>query len=163
MSPSSLNTAGYDLEWMQRALAEADRAAEHGDVPVGCVIVDARGQELSRGRNRRELDGDPTAHAEVEALRAAAQRIKHWRIEGATVYVTLEPCAMCAGALVNARVARVVYGATDPKAGAVDSLFSIGRDPRLNHRFEVQGGVLAADAVERLQTFFRRLRAAGEK
>lgn len=158
-----MSSLGVDLEWMQRALAAADRAAEHGDVPVGCVVVDARGQELASGRNRRELDGDPTAHAEIDAIRAAARRIGHWRLEGSTVYVTLEPCAMCAGALVNARVARVVYGASDPKAGAVDSLFSIGQDTRLNHRFEVQGGVLAAEAIDRLQTFFRRLRAAGEK
>jgi tRNA(adenine34) deaminase len=163
MSEAPMSLADRDLEWMQHALAEADRAAEHGDVPVGCVIVDAEGQELSRGRNRRELEGDPTAHAEIDALRAAARRIGHWRLEGATVYVTLEPCAMCAGALVNARVARVVYGATDPKAGAVDSLFTIGRDLRLNHRFEVQSGVLTAEAVGRLQAFFRRLRAAGEK
>jgi tRNA(adenine34) deaminase len=152
-----------DLVWMRIALEEADRAAQHGDVPVGCVIVSASGQELGRGRNKRELDGDPTAHAEIDAVRAAARQIGHWRLEGATLYVTLEPCAMCAGALVNARVARVVYGASDPKAGAVDSLFGIGRDARLNHRFEVTSGVLAADAVERLQRFFRRLRAAGEK
>jgi tRNA(adenine34) deaminase len=156
-------TRNDDLHWMQEALAEADRAALHGDVPVGCVIVGAAGQELARGRNRREVDGDPTAHAEIDALRAGARITGHWRLEGATVYVTLEPCAMCAGALVNARVARVVYGALDPKAGAVESLFNIGRDGRLNHRFEVTSGVLAPDAVARLQAFFRRLRAAGEK
>lgn len=152
-----------DGTWMQVALDEADRAARHGDVPVGCVIVSASGQELGRGRNKRELEGDPTAHAEIDAVRAAARQIGHWRLEGATVYVTLEPCAMCAGALVNARVARVVYGASDPKAGAVDSLFGVGRDVRLNHRFDVTSGVRAAEAVERLQSFFRRLRAAGEK
>ncbi len=152
-----------DVMWMQRALEEADAAAVDGDVPVGCVIVGPGGEELSRGRNRREVDQDPTAHAELDALRRAAAVVRHWRIAGATAYVTLEPCPMCAGALVNARVARVVYGALDHKAGAVDSLFSIGRDPRLNHRFEVEGGVLADEAVQRLQTFFRRLRAAGEK
>ncbi|MCH2108376.1 MAG: nucleoside deaminase, partial [Polyangiaceae bacterium] len=107
--------------------------------------------------------GDPTAHAEVDALRNAAQEIGHWRIEG-SLYVTLEPCPMCAGALVNARVRRVYYGAKDPKAGALESLFQIGRDPRLNHRFEeVVGGILAEEAVAQLQGFFRRLRAEGQK
>ncbi len=152
-----------DVMWMQRALEEADAAAADGDVPVGCVIVGPAGEELARGRNRREVDQDPTAHAEVDALRKAAGVVGHWRIAGATVYVTLEPCPMCAGALVNARVARVVYGAPDHKAGAVDTLYEIGRDPRLNHRFEVESGVLKDEAVERLQSFFRRLRAAGEK
>ncbi len=152
-----------DVLWMQCALEEADAAAADGDVPVGCVIVGPGGVELARGRNRREVDQDPTAHAELDALRRAAVAVRHWRIAGATAYVTLEPCPMCAGALVNGRVARVVYGASDPKAGAVDSLYSIGQDPRLNHRFQVVSGVLAAEAVERLQTFFRRLRAAGEK
>lgn len=149
--------------FMRVALEEADRAAQHGDVPIGCVIVDGDGQELARGENRRELDQDPTAHAEIVALRAAAERVGHWRIENATLYVTLEPCPMCAGALVNARVPRVVYGAADPKAGAVDTLFGIGRDARLNHRFEVSGGVLADECAERLRAFFAKLRAAGEK
>lgn len=152
-----------DIAWMRVALEEAARAAEHGDVPVGCVIVGADGGELARGRNRRELDQDPTAHAEIVALREAARRIGHWRLEGATMYVTLEPCPMCAGALVNARVARLVYGASDPKAGAVDSVYSIGRDRRLNHGFEVTSGVLAETSVAELQAFFRRLREAGEK
>lgn len=151
-----------DLAWMQIALDEADRAAEMGDVPVGAVIVDEFGNELGRGRNRREIDGDPTGHAEIDALRRAAKQRGHWRVEG-TLYVTLEPCVMCAGALVNARVKRVVYGAPDLKAGAVDSLFSIGRDARLNHRFEVVRDVLREDAVQRLQTFFRKLRAEGQK
>jgi tRNA(adenine34) deaminase len=151
-----------DEVWMRLALEEADFAALSGDVPVGAVVVSESGELLARGRNRRELNGDPTAHAELEALRQAAARIGHWRVE-ATLYVTLEPCAMCAGALVNARIRRVVYGAPDPKAGAVDSLFGIGRDERLNHRFEVQAGVLRAASVERLQTFFRRLRADGQK
>ncbi len=152
-----------DLVWMRQALDEADRAAEVGDVPVGCVIVGSDGGELARGRNRREIDGDPTAHAEIDALRRAAAKIGHWRVEGATVYVTLEPCPMCAGALVNARVSRVVYATHDPKAGAVDSLYGIGQDNRLNHRFSVERGVLREEAVERLQAFFRKLRAAGEK
>jgi tRNA(adenine34) deaminase len=139
-----------DEEFMRLALEEAASAAEHGDVPVG------------RGHNRRELDADPTAHAEVVALRDAARRIGHWRIE-ATLFVTLEPCVMCAGALVNARVRRVVFGALDPKAGALQSLFQVGQDPRLNHRYDVEGGVLASEAVEALQSFFRRLRSEGQK
>lgn len=151
-----------DQDWMQIALGEADLAAEAGDVPVGAVIVGADGQELARGRNRREVDGDPTAHAELDALRKAAAAIGHWRVEG-TIYVTLEPCAMCAGALVNTRMQRVVYGASDLKAGAVDTLFGIGQDARLNHRFEVTAGVLPEAAIERLQTFFKRLRAQGQK
>jgi tRNA(adenine34) deaminase len=155
--------ASCDEAWMLQALAEADQAAEHGDVPVGCVVVDHQGRELGRGRNQRELDGDATAHAEMIALRAACARRGHWRLDDASVYVTLEPCAMCAGALVNARVARVVYAAKDPKAGAVDSLYQLGRDQRLNHRFEAVGGVLAEESVRRLQAFFAGLRSAGEK
>ena len=154
--------SAVDRAWMQIALDEADRAAEMGDVPVGAVIVDEFGSELGRGRNRREIDGDPTGHAEIDALRRAAKQRGHWRVEG-TLYVTLEPCVMCAGALVNARVKRVVYGAPDLKAGAVDSLFSIGSDARLNHRFEVVRDVLREDSVRRLQTFFRKLRAEGQK
>ncbi|HYQ05184.1 MAG TPA: nucleoside deaminase [Polyangiaceae bacterium] len=149
-----------DRLWMLLALQEADLAPLHGDVPVGCVVVDAQGVELSRDHNRREERADPTAHAELLALRSAAAKLGHWRLERATVFVTLEPCAMCAGALVNARVGRVVYGATDPKAGAVHSLFEIGRDLRLNHRFEVSPGVLAEDGAARLKAFFAKLRAA---
>jgi len=152
-----------DEHWMRLALAEADAAAVHGDVPVGAVVVDADGNELSRDHNRRELARDPTAHAELLALRAAAARRGHWRLEGATLFVTLEPCAMCAGALVNSRIARVVYGALDPKAGAVASLFTLGTDTRLNHRFTVTSGVLAAEGARRLSEFFAKLRAAGEK
>lgn len=148
-----------DISWMMCALGEADAAASMGEVPVGCVIVDATGRELGRGRNARESQRDPTAHAEVIAIRAAAAIVGGWRLEGATAYVTLEPCAMCAGALVLARVARVVYGCADPKAGAVDTMFGIGRDERLNHRFEVAGGVCAEDCAARLQGFFARLRA----
>ncbi len=148
---------------MREALAEADRAAAHGDVPVGAVIVDATGSVIGRGHNRRELDGDPTAHAEIVAIRKAAATRGHWRLDDCTLYATLEPCAMCAGALVNARVARLVFGAADPKAGAVVTLFGIGADKRLNHRFEVQPGVLADASAERLRLFFARLRAAGER
>ena len=149
----------HDLRWMEAALLEADLAPLHGDVPVGCVILDEHGVELSRDHNRREERADPTAHAELLALRAAATKLGHWRLERATVYVTLEPCPMCAGALVNSRVGRVVYGATDPKAGAMHSLFEIGRDTRLNHRFEVQSGVLAEQGAARLKAFFAKLRA----
>lgn len=152
-----------DDHWMREALAEAALAVEHGDVPIGCVIVGADGAELARGRNQRELAGDPTAHAEIVALRRAAERIGHWRVEGVTVYSTLEPCPMCAGALVNGRVARVVYGASDAKAGAVHSLYGIGTDPRLNHRFEVRSGVLAELAVAQLRQFFAKLRAEGQR
>ena len=138
---------------------EADRAPLHADVPVGCVIVSAEGVELARDHNRREERADPTAHAELLALRTAAAKLGQWRLERATAFVTLEPCAMCAGALVNARIGRVVYGATDPKAGAVSSLFEIGRDLRLNHRFEVTAGVLADEGAARLKAFFAKLRA----
>ncbi len=151
-----------DKKWMKLALAEADRAALSGDVPVGAVIIDDDGALLSEGRNRRELEGDPTAHAEVDALRRAAKRTGHWRIEG-TLYVTLEPCLMCAGALINARIKRVVYGAIDPKAGATESLYTVGDDPRLNHRFNVQAGVLQEECVARLRDFFKALRAQGQK
>jgi tRNA(adenine34) deaminase len=140
-------------------MAQAEAAALAGDVPVGAVVVDALGVLVAGGRNRRELAQDPTAHAEVDALRRSAESLGHWRLEGATVYVTLEPCPMCAGALVNARVARVVYGCADPKAGAIDTLFTIGRDLRLNHRFDVTSGVLADECASQLRAFFARLRA----
>jgi tRNA(adenine34) deaminase len=148
-----------DVAQMRLALAEADAAAAAGEVPVGCVIVDANGEVVGSGRNARESLGDPTAHAETLAIRAAAQRIGGWRLEGTTAYVTLEPCAMCAGALVLARVPRVVFGCADPKAGAVTTMFGIGSDARLNHRFEATGGVLAEECAARLQAFFAGLRA----
>jgi tRNA(adenine34) deaminase len=155
--------AASDEDWMRIALAEADLATDHGDVPVGCVVVAADGRELARDHNRREERQDPIAHAETLALREAARQLGHWRLEGATLYVTLEPCAMCAGALVSARIARLVYAATDPKAGAVDSLFQIGRDLRLNHRFPVVSGLLAGESAARLSAFFKKLRVAREK
>lgn len=155
--------AADDRLWMQQALAEARSAALHGDVPIGAVIVDAGGRELARAHNRRELDADPTAHAEIVALRAAALARGHWRLDDCTAFVTLEPCAMCAGALVNARIARLVYGAPDPKAGGIHSLFQLSDDPRLNHRFEVSAGLCADESVALLQAFFQALRARGEK
>lgn len=148
---------------MRLALEQADYAARQGDVPVGCVIVDDDGTVLGSGCNRREQDCDPTAHAEIVALRQAAARRGHWRMSNATLYVTLEPCPMCAGAIVNARVSRVVFGCTDPKAGAVQTLFAIATDSRLNHRAEITAGVLASECAQRLSEFFARLRQAGKK
>jgi tRNA(adenine34) deaminase len=139
---------------MRRALAVAERAPAGGDVPIGAVVLDSRGEVVAEGYNRREADADPTAHAEVLALRAAAREVGQWRLEGCTLVVTLEPCTMCAGALVLARVDRVVFGAFDPKAGAVGSLWDVVRDPRLNHRPEVVAGVLAEDCGLLLREFF---------
>jgi len=147
---------------MGEALAEADAAASKGEVPVGCVLVE-EGAVVARGHNLRETLADPTAHAEMVALRAAAERAKSWRLDGVTAYVTLEPCVMCAGALVHARVARVVYGCDDPKGGALTTLYRIGDDARLNHRFDVVGGVLADECAARLRAFFAALRAQGKK
>lgn len=148
---------------MALALAEADAAAACGDVPVGAVILDPQGAVLSVGRNRREVDGDATAHAEVEAIRAASRSIGHWRLIDCTLVCTLEPCVMCAGALVNARIRRLVYGADDPKAGAIRSIYQIVEDTRLNHRLEVIRGVDAEPCAARLKAFFARLRAQGQK
>lgn len=150
----------YD-EWMRLALYEAALALPTGDVPVGAVVVAADGTVLGRGHNVREADGDPTGHAEVRALQAAARASGDWRLAGATLVVTLEPCTMCAGALVLARVDRLVYGAVDPKAGAVGSLWDVVRDRRLNHRPEVVGGVLADECSEVLKAFFRTHREVG--
>lgn len=153
-----------DAHWMTIALEEAAAAAEHGDVPVGAVIVQPDPQgggdlvELARARNRREVDGDPTAHAEVLALREAARRLGTWRLTGCTLYVTLEPCVMCAGALVAARVEGVVIGADDPKGGAVGSLWDVARDARLNHQVEVVRGVEAQRCAELLRRFFAERR-----
>jgi tRNA(adenine34) deaminase len=152
-----------DEEWMRVALDEADAAAAVGEVPVGCVIVGSDGAELARAHNLRESLADPTAHAEMLAMRHASLRLGTWRLEGTTAYVTLEPCVMCAGALIHARVARVVYGCDDPKGGAVRTLFTIGGDARLNHRFDVTFGVLAHESAGRLSAFFGRLRALGKK
>ena len=140
---------------MRLALAEALLSEPSADVPVGAVVVDAAGEVVGRGHNVREAEGDPTGHAEVRALRAAAETVGEWRLTDCTLVVTLEPCTMCAGALVLARVNRLVYGADDPKAGAVGSLWDVVRDRRLNHRPEVVSGVLAAESGELLLTFFR--------
>ena len=139
---------------MAEALAEARRAAAEGEVPIGAVLV-ADGRIAGRGRNARERLHDPTAHAEILALQEAARTLGRWRLTGATMYATLELCPMCAGALVNARVDRLVYGVADPKAGAVDTLFDVVRDPRLNHRLAVTSGVLADECGALLREFFR--------
>jgi len=146
-----------ETQAMADAFALAEEAAAAGDIPIGAVVVDREGRIIGRGRNRRE-EGDPLAHAEMLAIRQAAQAIGDWRLEGTTMVVTLEPCAMCAGALVNARVDRLVYAVPDPKAGAAGTLFDVPRDPRLNHRVEVASGVMAAECGELLSSFFRSRR-----
>jgi tRNA(adenine34) deaminase len=151
-----------DRRWMSQAIELARRALESQDVPVGALVV-CEQRVIGRGWNQREQLQDPTAHAEMIALTAAAQALGHWRLEGCTLYVTLEPCPMCAGALVLARLKRLVYGASDPKAGACGSLYSITQDPRLNHRVQTVAGVLAGPCAELLRDFFRRQRALGEK
>jgi tRNA(adenine34) deaminase len=143
---------------MRLALDEAARSAGSGDVPVGAVVLDAAGDVVGAGHNERELTGDPTAHAEVLALRRASLALGSWRLSGCTLVVTLEPCTMCAGATVLARVDRLVYGAADPKAGAVGSLWDVVRDRRLNHRPEVVGGVLEEECGRLLRSFFDPLR-----
>jgi tRNA(adenine34) deaminase len=143
---------------MDRALDEARGALEHDDVPVGAVVVTA-GRVIAAAHNRREVDQDPTAHAEVLAVRAAARVLGSWRLDGCTLYVSLEPCTMCAGALVLARLPLLVFGAADPKAGAVGSLYDLAREPRLNHRLDVTGGVLAEECGTLLRGFFQAKRA----
>jgi tRNA(adenine34) deaminase len=139
---------------MRLALDQARMASMHGDVPVGAVILDQAGTVLAAAGNEREIRHDPTAHAELLALREASRRLRSWRLTGLTLVVTLEPCTMCAGALVLARIARLVFGAFDEKAGAVSSLFDVVRDPRLNHRVEVRGGILEAECGALLKDFF---------
>jgi tRNA(adenine34) deaminase len=146
-----------DEQMMVEALAEAEAAGREGDVPVGAVIV-IGGRIVGRGGNRRERDGDPTAHAEMIAIRQAAGQIGGWRLIGSTLYVTQEPCPMCAGAIVNARVERVVFGCRNPKAGAVRTLYQLLEDPRLNHRCEVVAGVHEARSSSLLKAFFAGLR-----
>src|SRR3989440_4766919 len=141
-----------DETWMAEALAEARKAAAEGEVPIGAVVV-ADGRIVGRGRNARETRRDPTAHAELLALQEASRALGRWRLTGATVYATLEPCPMCAGALVNARVDRLVYAVADPKAGAAGTLFDLLRDPRLNHRVQVDKGVLAEECSALLKEF----------
>jgi len=157
-----MTAAMDDLTWMRLALEEARRAPEHGDVPIGAVIV-RDGALLARAHNRREVDGDATAHAELLAIREASRVIGHWRLEGVTLYCTLEPCAMCAGAMVLARLPRLVYGTYDPKAGAGGSVMDLLNHPQLNHRVAVTGGVLAEECAALIVDFFAGLRAQGQK
>lgn len=146
-----------DIFYMKLALAEAEEAFKDGEVPVGAVLVRS-GEIIGRSRNERQQSKDPTAHAEIIALRNAAGSSDSWRILEATLYVTKEPCVMCAGAIVNARIKRLVYGCSDPKAGAVSSLYHILNDPRLNHQVEVQTGVLAEECANLLKEFFGKRR-----
>lgn len=152
----------FDARMMHQALVEAEAALASDDVPIGAVVV-CEGEIVGRGRNQRELLQDPTAHAEMIALTAAAEALKCWQLVGCTVYVTLEPCVMCAGALVNARVDRVVFGADDPKAGACGSVYNVVEDRRLNHRLRVTSGVLADPCADLLRRFFAGKRAQGRK
>jgi tRNA(adenine34) deaminase len=148
---------GDDTTLMREALAQAELGAAYGEVPIGCVIAH-EGRIIARAHDMRESLGDPTAHAEILAIREAARVLGSWRLEGCTLYVTVEPCAMCAGAIVLARIPRLVYGADSPKSGAVRTLFRICDDPRLNHRVDVTAGVLAEEAGALLQRFFRTFR-----
>lgn len=151
-----------DVEVMRRALGLAREAGEAGEAPVGAVVYEtATGRVLGEGFNRREMDKDPSAHAEVLAVRAAARAVGDWRLNRCTLVVTLEPCAMCAGLIVNARVGRLVYGAADPKAGAAGSLMRLTEDARLNHRVVPIGGVMAEESGELLRGFFRERRGRG--
>lgn len=147
-----------DQYYMRLAMAQAQIAEENGDVPIGCVIVH-QNQIIAKAYNQRQQLNDPTAHAEIIALTQAAAALGNWRLHGCTIYVTLEPCPMCAGALVLARLDRLVYGTDDPKAGACGSLYNIVQDYRLNHRLDVLAGVLKEECQEQLQAFFRRRRA----
>ena len=157
-TPSAVMAPVSDDEAMQLALEQAAAAVVHGDVPIGAVVV-RDGQVIAARHNERELTGDPTAHAEVLAIRDAANVVGHWRLIDCALYVTLEPCVMCAGALVNARIGRVVFGAADPKAGALVSLYKVCGDPRLNHRPPVVAGVRAEEAGNLLRDFFASRRS----
>jgi tRNA(adenine34) deaminase len=158
-----MSIEGTDEHWMRQALALADRAErELDEVPVGAVLVGPDGALLAEGFNRNISDHDPTAHAEIVAMREAGRRLGNHRLLGCTLYITLEPCAMCAMAMVHARIARVVYAASDPKTGAAGSVFDLLADPRHNHRVQVQGGVLGGEAGARLTAYFRRKRGKSD-
>lgn len=155
MSPDD----GHDADWMRRAMALAERAErEDNEIPVGALVVSAAGEVIGEGWNRNIREHDPSAHAEIVAMRQAGRTLGNHRLLGCTLYVTLEPCAMCAMAMVHARLTRLVYGASDPKTGAVGSVFDLVADPRHNHRVEVVGGVLAGETGARLTNYFRRKR-----
>lgn len=148
-----------DITWMQLALAQAAQAQQLGEVPVGAVLIDAQGQLLATGFNRTIVDHDPTAHAEIVALRLGAQRVQNYRLPGASLYVTLEPCAMCLGAMLHARLARVVFGAPDPKTGVCGSVLNLALEKQLNHQTQVQGGILAQACGDTLRDFFKERRS----
>ncbi|MDP6635319.1 MAG: tRNA adenosine(34) deaminase TadA [Phycisphaerae bacterium] len=162
MPQDDRNESQYE-RWMDAAIDQALIAQREGDVPIGAVIANSGGEIIAAAHNRRIIDADPTAHAEMLAIRAAAGAVGDWRLGGCTIVVTLEPCCMCAGAIVLARLDRVVYGASDPKAGAVDTLYQLCTDPKLNHRCETVPGVQAAKCGQLLTDFFRAQRAAGKK
>jgi len=152
-----------DIAWMQLALAQAAQAQQLGEVPVGAVLVDAQGELLATGFNRTIIDHDPTAHAEIVALRAGAQQVQNYRLPGASLYVTLEPCAMCLGAMLHARLARVVFGAPDPKTGVCGSVLNLSLEKQLNHHTQVEGGVLAQECGDTLRQFFKERRSKDVK
>lgn len=158
MTDKLLNLEDRDISFMEIALAEARLAQERGEVPVGAVIVDKNGNILARAGNRSIGDNDPSGHAEMAAIRIAGKMVDNYRLPGTTLYATIEPCVMCAGAIIHARISRLVFGATDPKAGAVISQYRIGIDRKLNHQFEVQGGILEKECAELLTSFFKRKR-----
>ena len=155
--PTNTTQQTDDEGWMRLALEEASRAYEEGEVPIGAVVT-CNGKLVAAAHNRRESDADPAAHAEFLAMELAARTLERWRLTGCTVYVTLEPCLMCAGLMVNSRIDRCVFGASDPKAGALGTLYDVSCDPRLNHEFEVASGVLAEESAELLRNFFRERR-----
>ncbi len=148
-----------DRAWMQLALAQAAQAQQLGEVPVGAVLVDAQGELLATGFNRTIIDHDPTAHAEIVALRAGAKQVQNYRLPGASLFVTLEPCAMCLGAMLHARLARVVFGASDPKTGVCGSVLNLALEKKLNHHTQVEGGVLAQECGDTLRQFFKERRS----
>ena len=152
-----------DIAWMQLALAQAAQAQQLGEVPVGAVLVDTQGELLATGFNRTIIDHDPTAHAEIVALRAGAKQVQNYRLPGASLYVTLEPCAMCLGAMLHARLARVVFGAPDPKTGVCGSVLNLALEKQLNHHTQVEGGVLAQECGDTLRQFFKERRSKDAK
>lgn len=152
-----------DSAWMRLALAQAAQAQQLGEVPVGAVLVDAQGELLATGFNRTIIDHDPTSHAEIVALRAGAKQVQNYRLPGASLYVTLEPCAMCLGAMLHARLARVVFGAPDPKTGVCGSVLNLALEKQLNHHTQVEGGVLAQECGDTLRQFFKERRSKDVK
>ena len=145
-----------DEELIREAIREAEHARSAGDIPVGALVIDSEGKVIGRGYNRREIDLDPIAHAEIVAIKQAAEELKNWRLDGCTLVVTLEPCAMCAGAIAQSRISKLIFGAWDEKAGAVGSVWDVLRDPRALYKVEVRGGVLKRECAELLSTFFNR-------